>query len=69
MLSDLTAERIKAVMNTDQGCYAFNVANGIVSVNQMSLEGFESRIEVIDSQLMPWDQLEAILLKLCGIAE
>lgn len=67
MLSDLTAERIKAVVNTDQGTYAFNVANGVVSVNQMSLSGFESRLEVIDSQLMPWDQLEAILLKLCGI--
>ncbi|WP_447474771.1 CobW family GTP-binding protein [Vibrio harveyi] len=67
MLSDLTAERVKAVVNTDQGCFAFNVANGVVSVNQMSLEGFESRLEVIDSQLMPWDQLEAILLKLCGI--
>jgi hypothetical protein len=56
-------------MNTDQGCYAFNVANGVVSVNEMSLQGFESRLEVIDSQLMPWDQLEAILLKLCGISE
>ena len=69
MLSELTAERVKAVMNTDQGCYAFNVANGVVSVNEMSLQGFESRLEVIDSQLMPWDQLEAILLKLCGISE
>ncbi|MGR5108264.1 CobW family GTP-binding protein [Vibrio jasicida] len=69
MLSELTAERVKAVMNTDQGCYAFNVANGVVSVNEMSLQGFESRLEVIDSQLMPWDQLEALLLKLCDISE
>ncbi len=38
MLSELTAERVKAVMNTDQGCYAFNVANGVVSVNEMSLQ-------------------------------
>ncbi|WP_045461888.1 CobW family GTP-binding protein [Vibrio hyugaensis] len=68
MLSELTAERVKAVMNTDQGCYAFNVANGVVSVNEMSLQGFESRLEVIDSQLMSWDQLEDILLKLCGIS-
>ncbi|OLQ85491.1 GTPase [Vibrio ponticus] len=67
MLSALTAERVKAVVNTDQGCYAFNVANGVVSVNQMSLAGFESRLEVIDSQLMPWDQLEQILVKLAGI--
>lgn len=67
LFSDLTAERIKAVVNTELGCYAFNVANGVVSVNQMSLEGFESRIEVIDSQLMPWEQLDGILVKLAGI--
>ncbi|WP_153448550.1 CobW family GTP-binding protein [Vibrio algicola] len=64
MLSSLTAERVKAVMNTDQGCYAFNMSNGVVSVNQMTLEGYESRIEVIDSELMPWQQLEDVLLSL-----
>ncbi|EGQ9465595.1 GTP-binding protein [Vibrio parahaemolyticus] len=67
MLSDLTAERVKAVVNTNQGCYAFNVANRVVSVNEISLEGFESRLEVIDSQLLPWDELEQILLQLVGI--
>ncbi|WP_299688604.1 GTP-binding protein [uncultured Vibrio sp.] len=67
MLSDLTAERVKAVVNTNQGCYAFNVANQVVSVNEIALDGFESRLEVIDSQLMPWGDLEPILLKLCGI--
>ncbi|MCG9677289.1 GTP-binding protein [Vibrio sp. Isolate23] len=61
MLSDLTAERVKGVMNTDKGCYSFNVSNGVVSVNQMSLEGFESRLEVIDTELLPWDQLETVL--------
>ncbi|PMH37090.1 GTPase [Vibrio sp. 10N.286.49.B3] len=67
LFSSLTAERTKAVVNTEKGCFAFNVAGGVVSVNEMSLEGFESRIEVIDSQLMPWDDLEAILLNLAGI--
>ncbi|EDL54519.1 MULTISPECIES: GTP-binding protein [Vibrio] len=67
MFSDLNAERIKAVVNTDKGCYAFNVANRVVSVNQMSLEGYESRIEVIDSELLPWEQLETVLLRLCGL--
>lgn len=67
MLSALTAERVKAVVNTDQGCYAFNVANGVVSVNEISLDGFESRLEVIDSQLLPWDELEHVLLKLSGV--
>ncbi|MFB9136582.1 CobW family GTP-binding protein [Vibrio olivae] len=67
MLNDITAERVKAVVNTSRGCYAFNVAKGVVSVNEMSLEGFESRIEVIDSSLMPWDQLEDVLLELAGV--
>lgn len=67
MLSALTAERVKAVMNTDQGCYAFNSSNGVVSVNELSLEGFESRIEVIDSQLMPWNELESVLISLAGV--
>lgn len=64
MLNDLTADRVKAVMNTDQGCYVFNKAGGVLSVNALTLEGFESRIEVIDTQLMPWGQLEEVLLKL-----
>ncbi|NUW69896.1 CobW family GTP-binding protein [Vibrio coralliilyticus] len=67
MLSDLTAERVKGVMNTDRGCYAFNVSHGVVSVNEMSLEGFESRMEVIDSQLLPWDQLEKVLKQIASI--
>lgn len=67
MLSALQAERVKAVVNTDQGCFAFNVANQVVSVNEISLDGFESRLEVIDSQLMPWADLEQVLLKLCGL--
>ncbi|MGL6170725.1 MAG: CobW family GTP-binding protein [Vibrio sp.] len=69
LFNDLTAERVKGVLNTDRGCYAFNVANRVVSVTEMSLEGFESRLEVIDSQLMPWDELESILLRLAGIAQ
>ncbi|MCG9648895.1 GTP-binding protein [Vibrio brasiliensis] len=67
MLSDITAERVKGVLNTSNGCYAFNVSNGVVSVNEMSLEGFESRLEVIDSQLLPWDQLEAVLKQIAHL--
>lgn len=64
MLSALTAERVKAVMNTNKGFYAFNVANGVVSVNLLSIDGVESKLEVIDTQLLPWDQLEEVLLSL-----
>jgi G3E family GTPase len=64
VFSDLTAERIKAVVNTDKGCFAFNVANQVVSVNELTLDGFESKIEVIDSQLLPWQQLEDVLMSI-----
>ena len=39
----------------------------LLVLNEITLDGFESRLEVIDSQLMPWSDLEQILLKLCGI--
>ena len=61
LFSNLSANRIKAVVNTENGCFAFNVVNQVVSVNELSLEGFESRIEVIDSEILPWDELENIL--------
>lgn len=47
MLSELTAERVKAVMNTDQGCYAFNVANGVVSVNEMSYRALNHALRLL----------------------
>ena len=61
LFSNLSANRIKAVVNTENGCFAFNVVNQVVSVNELSLGGFESRIEVIDSEILPWDELENIL--------
>ncbi|MEZ8101813.1 CobW family GTP-binding protein [Vibrio bivalvicida] len=67
VLSDITAERVKGVLNTSNGCFAFNVSNGVVSVNEMSLEGFESRLEVIDNQLLPWDQLEDVLKQISNL--
>ncbi len=61
LFTNLSANRIKAVVNTENGCFAFNVVNQVVSVNELSLEGFESRIEVIDNEILPWDELEKIL--------
>lgn len=65
LLTNLNAQRVKAVVNTERGCFAFNVVNQVVSVNELSLEGFESRIEVINKELLPWDELEQIL---CAMA-
>jgi len=64
MLSALTAERIKGVINTEKGCFAYNVSKGVVSVNELTLSGFESRIEVIDSVLLPWNDLERVLVSI-----
>ncbi|WP_434361707.1 GTP-binding protein [Parasalinivibrio latis] len=62
LFANLNAERVKAVVNTDQGSFAFNVVNQMVTVNSLSLDGVESRIEVIDESPLPWDELESILL-------
>ncbi len=67
LFSNINAQRVKAVVNTERGCYAFNVVNQVVTVNELSLEGFESRIEVIDNELLPWGELEEILCSLTTI--
>ncbi|NGN97238.1 GTP-binding protein [Grimontia sp. S25] len=62
LFANLNAERVKAVMNTDDGMFAFNVVNQMVTVSPISLQGVESRVEVIDKEQLPWDELEDILL-------
>ncbi|MEZ8029676.1 CobW family GTP-binding protein [Enterovibrio norvegicus] len=62
LFANLNAERVKAVMKTDDGMFAFNVVNQMVTVNPVSLDGVESRVEVIDKNPLPWDELEDILL-------
>ncbi|MGF1872805.1 CobW family GTP-binding protein [Photobacterium indicum] len=66
LFSNISAQRVKAVVNTERGCIAFNVVNQVVSINELSLDGFESRIEFIDKELLPWDELESIL---CSIVK
>ena len=63
----MNAERIKGVINTTKGCHSFNVANGIVSAHELTLEGFETRIEIIDSQPLACDALEAALLEISDL--
>lgn len=62
LFSNLNAERVKAVMKTDDGMFAFNVVNQMVTVTPISLDGVESKVEVIDKDPLPWDELEEILL-------
>jgi hypothetical protein len=39
----------------------------VVSVNELTLSGFETRIEVIDNALLPWDDLEKVLIDLSDV--
>ncbi|MDN3611730.1 CobW family GTP-binding protein [Vibrio ostreicida] len=67
MLSDITADRVKGVMKTERGYYEFNLCEGVMSVNEMAITDSESRIEVIDKQPLPWDQLEDVLKRIAGL--
>ena len=68
MLSELSAERIKGVMKTDKGYITLNISSGVVSITKASISTGDSRIEVIDSQKLPWDQLDKILQQLGGLS-
>ena len=66
LMTGLSVVRAKAVMNTDQGVHVFNSENGVLSVNQLdqSLAGdiLDSRIELIDDQIINAEEFEAQLL-------
>ncbi|WP_349431344.1 GTP-binding protein [Methylomarinum sp. Ch1-1] len=61
LLSVIDAERVKAIMRTDRGCYVFNSVDGVLT--QSMLEHAEdSRIEVISRNREDWEDLQAGLL-------
>jgi G3E family GTPase len=66
-LSRLDSERIKGVINTDEGCFSYNNAQGMVTLTEMTLEGFESRLELINPTPLNWDAIEATLCQLVEI--
>lgn len=69
-MTGLNLVRAKAVMNTDQGIYMFNAENGVLSVKPLmlgddlgaELELLDSRIELINDEVLVLDELEAALL-------
>lgn len=67
-MTGLDVARAKAVMNTDQGVYRFNAENGVLSVSELMLDNvddiLDSRIELINSNLLPVPDIEAALLRL-----
>lgn len=68
-MTGLSLVRAKAVMNTDQGVYMFNAENGVLSVKPLMLgeepegepELLDSRIELINDEVMVLDELEVAL--------
>ncbi len=62
LFTGVPADRLKAVIRTDQGLKGFNAQKGVVSV--VALDQLDnSRIEIIDKELLPWDELESSLFK------
>lgn len=65
-LSGLQLVRAKAVLHTDQGVFMFNAEQGVLSVNQLSLDAerdlTDSRIELIDDQTLDANAYEAVLM-------
>ncbi len=65
-MTGLDLVRTKAVMNTDQGVYMFNAEQGVLSVKPLAMEVgdlSDSRIELINDQPLPVDELEQCLLQ------
>ena len=65
-MTGLQALRAKAVMHTNEGVFIFNSENGVLSVNQISVQStdeiLDSRIEVIDDKVIAADAIEAELM-------
>jgi len=61
LLMGVPAERLKAVFITDEGIFAFNLADAVLKVQALD-EVMDSRIEVIGQQPAEWSELEQQLL-------
>lgn len=71
-MTGLNLLRAKAVMNTDQGIYMFNAEQGVLSVKPLGagaeLDLLDSRIELINDQPLPANDLEQQLLQIKEIS-
>lgn len=63
LLMGIEAERLKAVLITDEGIFAFNLADSVLKVQALD-EVMDSRIEVIGSEPQHWSFLEEKLLEI-----
>ncbi|WP_261843793.1 CobW family GTP-binding protein [Aliamphritea ceti] len=61
ILMGIDAERVKGVFITDEGVFAFNIVDGLMSSTALD-EVYDSRIEVIGRNPAAWQTLETDLL-------
>lgn len=61
ILMGIEAERVKGVFITDEGIFAFNIVDGLMSSTALD-EVYDSRIEVIGRNPSAWQTLESDLL-------
>jgi G3E family GTPase len=60
-LHGLPVQRLKGIVNTDRGAFIVNMENGVLSLNDAGAAP-ESRLEIIHSEQLPWQQVEDVLL-------
>lgn len=60
-INGLNCDRLKAVLITDQGIVALNLADGIVKMLELD-ECEDSRLEIIHHQELDWERLEQELV-------
>ncbi|WP_257283157.1 GTP-binding protein [Endozoicomonas sp. SESOKO1] len=60
LINAQTAQRLKAVAKTDRGVRGFNMQDGVVSIIEIE-DSPDSRLEIISSTPMDWDNFETQL--------
>ncbi|UZE95290.1 CobW family GTP-binding protein [Alkalimarinus alittae] len=53
----LAADRLKAIVKTTNGVYAFNSVAGVLSTHRL-IDSADSRIEIINNKKLAWDNIE-----------
>lgn len=61
LLTGISADRLKAVLDTSGGAYIFNLEGGVLGVNDAGAAR-DSRLEIIHREALDWDAIEAGLL-------
>jgi len=61
LFSGVVAERLKAVMITNNGIFGFNLSEQVLSIMELD-EAFDSRIEIIAESAADFDGIEEMLL-------